>query len=184
MKKLPTIELERLILRPFELSDAKMVQQLAGDKDIAKTTQNIPHPYKDGMAEGWIENHEEEYDKDQTLTLAITDKGEGHLVGAIGISLNNKNENGELGYWIGKKYWNKGYCTEAAKGMMKFAFEEIKLNCLHARHLKRNPASGKVMKKLRMIYEGTLRHRVKKWGEFEDTVHYSILKDEYLGMCS
>ena len=55
---LPTIETERLTLRPFRLSDASDIQRLAGERDIAVTTMNIPHPYKDGMAEEWIASEE------------------------------------------------------------------------------------------------------------------------------
>lgn len=180
MNKLPTIESKRLILRPFSLNDASTVQKLAGDKDIAKVTLNIPHPYKDEMAEEWIKKHAEEYNNDKLLTLAITHKKERYLIGAIGIRLNKKHENGELGYWIGKEYWNNGYCTEAAKAIIKFGFEEMNLNKMYACHLKKNPASGEVMKKVGMKYEGLFRQHVIKWGEFEDLIYYGILKNEYI----
>ena len=54
MKKRTQLETERLLLRPFELSDAPNVREMAGDKVIADTTLNIPHPYEKGMAEEWI----------------------------------------------------------------------------------------------------------------------------------
>ena len=179
MDKMPEIELERLYLRPYTLADANDVQNLAGDWEIAKTTLNVPHPYEDGMAEEWIKTHRKEFEKGNLVTLAITHHEEGYLIGTINIKLNQKFENGELGYWIGKRYWNNGYCTEAAKGMLKYGFEELKLNRIYATYLKRNPASGKVMKKLGMKYEGTLREHVKRWGEFDDLVYYGLLKEEY-----
>ena len=54
---LPTLRTERLVLRPFRLTDAPVVQRLAGVPEVALTTQNIPFPYEDGMAEAWIRTH-------------------------------------------------------------------------------------------------------------------------------
>jgi hypothetical protein len=54
MKQRPTLHTVRLVLRPFELAPAQDVQRLAGEKAIADTTANIPHPYLDGMAEQWM----------------------------------------------------------------------------------------------------------------------------------
>ncbi|MDR0267227.1 GNAT family N-acetyltransferase [Paenibacillus sp.] len=179
MKKLPTIQLERLTLRPFSLEDAKVVQELASDKYIAETTLYIPHPYEDGIAEKWITSHLDNFNEDRSLELAIVHNEEKYLIGAICIGYNKQFDHGELAYWIGKQYKNNGYCTEAAKGIVKFAFEEMKLNRIFARYLGKNPASGRVMEKLSMKYEGTLRQHIKKWGEYEDLFYYGLLKDEY-----
>jgi RimJ/RimL family protein N-acetyltransferase len=54
MSERPTLKTKRLILRPHTLDDAKELQRLIGDRAIADTTTNIPHPYEDGMAEEWI----------------------------------------------------------------------------------------------------------------------------------
>jgi [ribosomal protein S5]-alanine N-acetyltransferase len=54
MKQIPRLETKRLILRPFENADAADVMRLAGDRAIADTTTNIPHPYREGMAEDWM----------------------------------------------------------------------------------------------------------------------------------
>jgi RimJ/RimL family protein N-acetyltransferase len=85
----------------------------------------------------------------------------------------------EMGYWIGKPFWNHGYCTEAAKRLVRFGFEALQLNRILARHLSRNPASGRVMEKIGMQYEGCLRQHIKKWGVFEDLKIYAILKETY-----
>lgn len=180
MKELPTIPLKRLSLRPFRQEDAEQVQELAGDKYIAETTLYIPHPYEDGMAKAWIDTHTEHFNEERSLTLAIVHKEESYLIGAITIGCNKNFDHGELAYWIGRKYKSNGYCTEAAKGIVHYAFEEMKLNRIYARHLARNPASGKVMQKIGMKYEGLLRQHVKKWGEYEDLVCYGLLRDEYI----
>lgn len=179
MTQMPTISLERLILRPFSLEDAPAVQEMAGDRYVAETTLYIPHPYEDGSAEQWINTHLDVFQKDQSLELAIIHREQNVLVGAISIGINRNFDLGELGYWIGKKYKNNGYCTEAAKGIVKYAFHEMNLNRVFARHLSKNPASGKVMEKLGMKYEGILRQHIKKWGTYEDLVYYGLLKNEY-----
>lgn len=55
----------------------------------------------------------------------------------------------------------------------------MRLHRVFARHFGRNPASGKVMTKLGMKYEGTLRQHAKKWGNYDDLVYYGLLKEEY-----
>jgi hypothetical protein len=82
MRDLPRLSTERLLLRPFSLSDASVVQRLAGDRSIADTTLNIPHPYEDGAAEAWISTHQEVFDQGKGLTLAITTKADGALTGS------------------------------------------------------------------------------------------------------
>ncbi|MBW4829048.1 MAG: GNAT family N-acetyltransferase [Clostridiaceae bacterium] len=140
MIKMPIVETKRLILRPFNFNDRNEVQRLAGDESIAEMTLNIPYPYKDGMAEEWIKTHEKVYKEGKGLNLAIAHKIGKYLIGAIGISIKKEYDSGELGYWIGKPYWNKGYCTEAAQAMLDYGFKEIGLNRIYANHLRKNPA--------------------------------------------
>jgi len=179
MNKLPTISLDRLILRPFSLKDCPKIQELAGEKYVAETTLYIPHPYKDGEAERWINTHVKDFLSKGSITLAIIDKEDRKLIGAITLGINQTYEHGEIAYWIGKQYSGKGYCTEAAKGMIQYGFEQQNLNRIYARYMDNNPASGKVMKKINMQYEGTLRQHVKKWGVYYDLIHYGLLKSEY-----
>lgn len=57
-----------------------------------------------------------------------------------------------LGYWVGESYWKKGYCTEAAKALIEFAFSRLGIVKVTAEHLSSNPASGRVMEKIGMCY--------------------------------
>lgn len=173
------IKTNRLLLRPFQLSDANDVKQLAGNFEIADTTLFIPHPYEDGVAEHWISSHEQNYKSGKEIIFAITRCYTKELIGSIGLSVNKEHEKAELGYWIGKPFWNQGYATEAAMAMLKFGFEDLELGRIHAHYFARNPASGKVMEKLGMQHEGTLRKDIKKWGKFEDIKIYGILRSEY-----
>ena len=176
---IPTLDTPRLRLRPFALSDANKVQILAGDFAVADTTLAIPHPYQDGMAEAWISSHEAEFSEKSGATFAIEEKGERSLVGAISLMRIQHGHQAELGYWIGKPFWNRGYCTEAAREVLRYSFDELGLVRIHARHLSRNPASGRVMKKVGMLHEGRLRQHVKKWDTFENINIYGILLAEW-----
>jgi RimJ/RimL family protein N-acetyltransferase len=178
MRQAPTLTTERLILRPFELSDAKEVQRLAGAKEIASTTLNIPHPYEDGVAEAWISTHQATFEGGKGVIYAICLRADGRLVGAISLMGMIKGHRAGLGYWIGKPYWNQGYCTEAGRAVLKYGFEVLGLNRIHSSHVARNPASGRVMQKLGMQHEGTLRQHVLKWGVFEDLELYAILREQ------
>jgi len=170
----PTLETERLVLRPFSPLDAPAVQRLAGEKAIADTTLNIPHPYGDGMAEAWIGSHQEALARGESLVFAVTLAGEG-LIGAIGLNLDPANRRGELGYWIAIPHWGRGFATEAVKAVIRYAFRTLGLNRIEANHLTRNPASGRVMAKAGMRLEGVHRQHILKNGVFEDLARYAIL---------
>jgi RimJ/RimL family protein N-acetyltransferase len=176
MKERPTLETDRLILRPFSLDDAPIVQELAGERDIADTTLNIPHPYEDGVAEAWIATHQESYERKGHLHFAIVLRSTDALIGAIGLTTNPEHESAEIGYWVGKPYWNCGYCTEAAKAVVAYGFDVLKLNRIYAHHFSRNPASGRVMQKIGMTHEGVMKQHIKKWGVFEDVEIYGLLR--------
>ncbi len=176
----PMLYSERLILRPFTLSDAFIVQKLAGNPKIAETTLNIPHPYENGMAEMWIGTHRESFNEGKGVTYAIVNKDSKELIGAIGLMINLVHEKAELGYWIGLPYWGKGYCTEASKLLIDFGFNKLDLNKIYAKALVSNKNSWNVMEKVGMNYEGTLRQEVIKDGIAYDLKSYAILKDEYI----
>ncbi len=179
MSEQPTLHSTRLILRPFALSDAKDVQRLAGDRAIADTTLNIPHPYEDGTAEEWISTHQPRYESGELANFAVTLREEDALVGAIGLMITPRFDRAELGYWIGKPYWNNGYCTEAGRAVLRYGFQTLNLNRIHASHMTRNPASGRVMQKLGMVHEGTVKQHSKKWDVFEDLELYGIIKVDW-----
>jgi RimJ/RimL family protein N-acetyltransferase len=174
-----TLHAQRLQLRRFEKEDASAVQRLAGAAEVADTTLLIPHPYPDGVAEEFIEMTHADWDKGEQYVFAITLRSSGELCGSIGLKVTAKHERGELGYWIGVPFWKQGYCSEAARAVLEFAFERLKLNSVVAHHFVRNPASGRVLEKIGMKYEGRLRQHVKKGERFEDLECYSILRNEW-----
>lgn len=175
----PTLRTPRLFLRSFNLADAPAVYALVRAREIADTTLSIPHPYEKEAADTWISSHLEMFNKGVSAHYAIIVQEIGVLVGAIGLSIQPVHSCAEIGYWVGVPYWGCGYCTEAVAAVLEYAFHERELNRIYAVHFKRNPASGRVMQKNGMIYEGCLRQHVQKWGTYEDLMHYGILRDEW-----
>ena len=176
---LPTLTTARLRLRPFTPADAPAVQRLAGAREVAATTLAIPHPYPDGAAEAWIATHAAAFAERRAATFAVTLHAGGELIGAIGLGLAPAHARAELGYWVGVPFWGQGYCTEAGHAMLEFGFRELGLNRVHAHHFTHNPASGAVMRKLGMRYEGRMRQHVCKWGDLLDVDCYAILRAEW-----
>lgn len=172
------LETDRLILRPFTMDDVARVQELAGNKDVAKTTLGIPHPYTLEVAKSWIENHPGMV-KNGTLPFAIVLRTESVIVGTMTIRVNEAHKKGELAYWVGKEYWGNGYATEAAKEIVRYSFEDLNLNRVWAMAMSKNPASVKVMINVGMKKEGVLKQDVIKFGVFEDSDIYGLIKSDY-----
>ncbi|NOK62621.1 MAG: Protein N-acetyltransferase, RimJ/RimL family [Chloroflexi bacterium AL-W] len=175
----PTLETTRLILRPFDLTDAPTVQRLAGDAAVADTTLNIPHPYHDGTAAQWIGTHQQAFAKTIGVIFAIVLRETNELCGSISLGITKQHHRAEMGYWLGVPYWNRGYITEAARALLDYGFNELQLHRINAHHLTRNPASGRVMQKIGMTLEGTLREHICKGEKLEDIVCYGIVRHEW-----
>lgn len=179
MNTFPRIETDRLILRGFKLSDSKDVQRLAGHPKVAETTATIPHPYLDGIAEQWISNHNDWFNKGQSIDFAIELKETQQLIGNISLMINKTHHRAEVGYWIGVEYWNNGYCTEALKQVIQYGFQTRNLNKITSRHMHTNPSSGKVMLKAGLKQEGVLQQDHFKDNQFYDLVVYGLLKKNW-----
>lgn len=175
----PTLTTARLTLRPFVPSDAALVAELAGAREVADTTRNIPHPYLPEMAEQWISAQPAAFTAGSVVTFAISSRSDATLYGAISLRLALDDKRAEMGYWLGVPYWGKGYTTEAAAAIVDYGFSEWQLNRIYASHITRNPASGRVMQKIGMRYEGCLRQHFIKWGAFDDLAQYAILREEW-----
>ena len=176
MPEQPILITDRLQLRPFRQTDAKRVQQLAGDHRIADVTLNIPHPYQDGMAEAWISTHEPVWQAQRAMIYAITQQQHAPdvILGAISL-VDLTTIEAELGYWIGVPYWGKGYCSEAAQAIIHYGFNTLSLQRIYCHHLLRNPASGRVMQKAGMHRINNRPPTICKNGVEEAVEHYEIL---------
>lgn len=176
-----TLETARLRLRPFEIADAPSIQRLAGDPAIADTTRNIPHPYPDGAAEAFIRSGWDAAARGLGYPYAVVERDSGDLVASVGLRIDPDDRRGELGYWVGRPYWGRGYATEAAATLLRFSFLDLGLNRVFATALSRNPASARVLDKIGLRFEGTLRQHVVKHGVPEDLAMYGLVRADYSG---
>lgn len=174
----PALATPRLLLRAFADADAPRVQLLAGDDAVAETTLVIPHPYPDGAAEAWIAWQVQEWAGSRRATWAIARRDDGLLLGAIDLFFRPARRQAGAGYWVGRDYWGQGIATEALTAVMACGFEQFGLHRIEASHLVRNPASGRVMAKAGMRFEGTMRESVLCRGRFEDLSMWAALASD------
>ncbi|GMK40277.1 GNAT family acetyltransferase [Paenibacillus sp. CCS19] len=173
------MQTKRLTLRLLAPQDAEAIERLAADKEVADTTLGIPHPYPAGSSAGFIQGMMEAAERGDSYSFAVIRAEDESFLGIVGIHLQQRHNTAELAYWIGRPYWNRGYCTEAAARVMQYAFEELALNRVYAAAMTRNPGSYKVMEKLGMKHEGVLRSHIRKGDAYEDVTYYGILRSEY-----
>lgn len=172
-----TLESKRLVLRRFKVSDAqKMYENWATDPLVTEFLTWLPHKNVEETKEiisKWVDS----YDKDDYYLWLI--EFEDEPIGSVMIF--ESFENFEVGYHIGRNWWNKGIITEALETVIKYAFEECELPRLFARYCIDNCASGKVMEKLGMQKEAHLRKQGKLHdGEYTDIIIRGILREEWL----
>ena len=171
----------RLLLRSFERGDIPTIVRLAGAREIAATTTNIPHPYMEDDARSFLIHSEEDFRAGRSVSFAVAISPGGELCGAVGLTVTPAHERAELGYWIGVPYWGQGFATEAAGAVMAFGFETLRLHRIHASHFAGNIASQRVLEKIGMRYEGPSRQHIRKWNRFIDLENYGLLASETRG---
>ncbi len=175
-----TLKTDRLILRLIEQSDAVIINTLTNDKDITSMTAQIPYPCSLNDTKSWIDDQAKACNEGYQANFAILAKDSNKLVGVIGLEINKQHKRAELGYWVGKKYWGKGYASESGKKVLEYAFKELKLHRVSAHLMQGNTPSKKVLQKLGMQYEGRLRGYIRKDEVFHDVESYSVLFDDYV----
>jgi ribosomal-protein-alanine N-acetyltransferase len=133
-------------LVPTAREHAPAIQRLADYPEIATMTP-IPHPYPPDGAVRFIERHVLPGRADGTFFgFVMVDEGE--VVGHIGLKqVDRERGEAEVGYWVGKSYWGRGYASAAVRLIATIAFEDLGLRRLYAHVLAQNPASGRVLEK-------------------------------------
>lgn len=176
---LPRLETPRLVLREMKMRDAQDLYEYCCDPMVSRhvlwDTYTSP-----SQARMHIRHVRSQYRQGFPGTFAVELKETGKVIGTIGFMwINPEHRSCEVGYSLNRRYWNRGYTTEALKRLLEYAFHDLHLNRAEAQFEVDNPASGRVMEKAGMHYEGTLRQRLKNKGRFVDVKLYAILSKQF-----
>lgn len=149
----PVLETKRLHLRTFQETDAEEVFYCwERDPEVAKYMMWESHNDIEKTKE-FIRQELFKVEDSKWYRWCIEDKESGRILGTCLIFFNNESDCWDVSYNLGKKYWGKGYITEAMKAAMDFAIHTLGIHEFMTSHAIENPASGRVLKKLGFRYE-------------------------------
>lgn len=174
------LESERLLIRRLTMADDEAIHSYGKDERVAFGA-SFPQHKSIEDARTYIRTVLESYEKSEPTSYVIILKDSNELIGGIGFHHQDTSSHKvEIGYALAPWQWHNGYMTEAALIFIDHIFRSTELQRLEARCKSVNTASERVMQRLGMIYEGTLRHNQLQNGIYYDTKVYSILRDEWL----
>ena len=175
----PRLLTKRLILRRLTMDDAADVFDYAQNSEVARFMPWDRHRSIDD-AKAFIHMTQQQLEANKSCELGIEYKQTGRVIGSIGItSIDTLNNSGMVGYALSHAYWGQGITTEALQRLLQYMFEDLKLNRIEALHVVQNEASGRVMQKAGMTYEGVMRKKLLAKGDYRDVKFYAILKDDW-----
>ena len=152
----PVVSTERLILRGPVADDAAAIVALANDLNVAGMTTSMPHPYGPGDAAAWIERAQGcDWARDASFVIEHRNFG---VVGLLGFD-HKRGSRAEIGYALGRPFWNRGYATEAVRAALKWVKRDWRRHVVVAGHFADNPASGQVLCKAGFLYTGDVELR-------------------------
>lgn len=168
------LKTERLILRPLGIEDINTVHAYASDIENTRYMLHLPNDTIEETMD-FLTQVTNEWQKAVPLFYEFAITLEGEHIGAVGVYLNEQRTEGELGWILNKKYWGKGFATEAANAVKDFAVNQLKVSTLFARCDYRNAPSSNVMKKigLNLVKDNGVR-QYPKTGEISRELVYSI----------
>ncbi|MGW2346440.1 GNAT family N-acetyltransferase [Streptomyces sp. NPDC001661] len=175
----PTLHTARLRLRPFTGADAERLFALHSS---ARVMRYWDSPVWDdpARAERFIVKCREVAEEGTGARVAIDRAADGAFVGWCGVTAwNPVCRSASLGYCLGEAMWGRGYATEAAQALLRWAFDTLDLNRVQAEADTRNAGSARVLEKVGFVREGTLREDCVVDGEVSDSWVYGLLRREW-----
>lgn len=174
------LETERLIIRDHVMEDLKDHHRLMSDIEVMSYIQDImTHSLEESKENLQFSIMESKQVNRKCYFFAILEKESEKFVGSIGFTILDRSEgagNAELGYFILRDFWGKGYTTEAAKAVIELGFETVQLHKITSGCNAENIGSENIMIKLGMEKEAHLKKHVLHNGEWKDRVTYGLLK--------
>ena len=135
------LKTDRLILKkPKSKQDILSIVSQIGDWEVVKWLAMVPYPYTYNDCESYLK---ESNNNELALNIFLDNQ----LIGGVGLHLHNDNYY-ELGYWLGKDYWGKGYATESSKYLLEYALGKLDSPKIKSGYFIDNLPSGNVLKKL------------------------------------
>ena len=175
---MPAIETDRLTLRRLTMRDARDIFEYSRDTDVARHVLWDAHTSLSD-AKGYIRYMLRRYHSFDPASWGIEWRETGKIIGTIGFMwIQFEHSVAEVGYSLAKNYWSRGIMTEALDAVLHHAFYDLRLNRIEALHEVENPASGAVMRKCGMKYEGCMRQKLYNKGRYVDVNLYAILREE------
>ncbi len=169
-----TIEVGVITLRALSIEDASAVHAYASDPEVARFTLWPPHKSEES-ARAFLAV----LTGPTVLSWSIVLREERCVVGMIFFhSLSKRHRKAEIAFNVARCHWKKGFATEAARAALRFAFEQLGLNRVEATCMPGNVASQRVLEKIGMSKEGTMRRSHFRYDGFHDMDLFSILRDE------
>jgi ribosomal-protein-alanine N-acetyltransferase len=174
---MPTLETERLILRPLEMHDAPAMTPLLNDEGITSMMDEYPFPYPESEARAVVRWSQKAPREGKGYGFAIVRKEDRSLIGAIFLKLYTPVP--EIGYWVGRPYWAQGYASEAAKRVLQYGFEVFKFHRMSAYCLDRNIGSQRVLEKIGMTFIRADKYPVEGEDRADVLLYYEIMRSEW-----
>ena len=170
-----TLTTDRLVLRPFAPADVDDVLKYASDEEFGRYVPSVPNPYERPHAEAFVAAAvASDWARNPQFAIVL----DGRVIGGTEFAVDEA-QTASLGYGIGRAWWGCGLATETARAVMTCAFATYDVAVMCATADARNAASRRVLEKVGMRLDGTLRQRRIHRGERLDECHYSILRAEW-----
>jgi ribosomal-protein-alanine N-acetyltransferase len=170
----------RIFLRPMTVQDSGAVHSLLDDREVSEFLSRVRYPLPIENVRKHLEGLNRPGARKKTFSFAIIEKKSEKLIGSVSVKLSSNLALGELGYWLGRDYWGKGYMKEALRLAVGFAFGELRLHRVFAHVFSENVRSSKLLERLGFKREGVLREAVFKAGKWHDYEVFSVLEGEKL----